>query len=161
MAKKNKAKAAKKQVSKPETLPPDAAEHEGEIWHKPFSYTYKGHEVKVPGHWERKAGAGPRPKEAKPAKPRKGKKETVLQRRQRTATEAKAKADAKKVRDKYVGRDPNGPSKDEAEPITPVAMREDEAVGAKHHEAEQAAARFLGKLKAAQQPVPLEPVKEA
>ncbi|SRR6266545_1965390 len=41
--------------------------HTGETWHKPFSYTTKaGKTIKVEGHWERKPGAGAKPKAPRP-----------------------------------------------------------------------------------------------
>jgi hypothetical protein len=55
----------KPKLSRKENAASDPQGHEGEIWHKPFSYTFKGRTVKVAGHWERKPGSSPRPKSGK------------------------------------------------------------------------------------------------
>lgn len=59
----------KRKVSQKEKGAPDPKGHEGEIWHKPFSYRTKaGVTIKVEGHCERKPGSEPKAKVAKPSK---------------------------------------------------------------------------------------------
>ena len=159
MAKKQQPKKGKvKKASKSETAPPDAANHVGEIWHKPFSYTFKGHEVKVGGHWERKAGAGPRPKQPKAAKPKAAKKEKPKKQGKSHWAKVVAKG----------GEIEGAPGRIDSEgrfiPEPPVGAMtfaratKQVAVGKDHHEAEQAASAGLAKLKAAQQkPVAVPP----
>ncbi len=56
----------KSKASSKENTAPDPKGHEGEIWHRPFSYKTKaGVTVKVEGHWERKPGAAPQHKSEK------------------------------------------------------------------------------------------------
>ncbi len=65
----------KRNASLKESNAPDPKGHEGEIWHKPFSYKTKaGVTVRVEGHWERNPRAGLQPKSDKAPRVRAAKK---------------------------------------------------------------------------------------
>ncbi len=84
----------KPKASQKENAAPDPKGHEGEIWHKPFSYKTKaGATIKVEGHWGRKPGAGPRPTSHKAPKPKAAKK-AKEEPHDGAASTAEAEADA-------------------------------------------------------------------
>ncbi len=65
----------KPKTSQKKDATPDPKGHEGQIWHKPFSYKTKaGVTIEVQGHWERKPSAGRRPKSNKAPRPKAAKK---------------------------------------------------------------------------------------
>jgi hypothetical protein len=84
----------KPKVSQKETAAPDPKGHEGEIWHKPFSYKTKaGVTIKVAGHWERRPASGSRPKQPQALR-QKAAKKVKEGPNDRAASTAEAEADA-------------------------------------------------------------------